>query len=151
MKTSSINFGTTMHIASSKNVLLSLQPEKFIDGLILAEKKMAKNGIQDELILDMNRPREARDNKFDTLTLSYRSTSGEFNPIEIIKKIKDLPRRTKNIEKFFLDALSQLQPPETKVKTVHLSTSKEQDKATLKLAKADFIVDKNGFDDITCA
>lgn len=151
MRISSVNFGTTLNIGASKNILLAQQSENFIDGLILAEKKMSGNKITDELILDINRPIEARDNKLDTVTLSYKSTSGEFNPIEIIKKIKDLPRRTKKIEEFFLNALSKLQPAETKVKTIHLTTSKSQDKATLRMAKANYIVDKTGFDDFTCA
>jgi len=149
MNISNINFGTSVHISASQNILLSKQPESFLDGLLLAESKLSNNRIKDEFILNLQRVSD--DPKSDTLTLSYISPTGEFSKEEIIKKIKDLPKKTKKIEQFLLDSFAKLQPPEVRVKTVHLRTDKKQDKATLKLAKANYFVDKNGFDDFTCA
>lgn len=149
MNVSSTNFGTKLNIGASKEGLLSVQSQNFLNGLIIAEDKMSKNRIKDDLILSINRL--PNDPKSDTLTLSYRSTTGKFGQNDIVTKIKDLPRRTKKIEQFFLNSLRKLQSSETRVKTVYLTTSKKQDEQVINQSKANYLLNKTGFDDFTCA
>lgn len=138
-----------MKIGASQNILLSKQSNKFLDGLILAENKLSKNKVQDTLILNIER--QSENAKHDTLILSYKDLDGKFNPDDIVIKIKDLPKKKKKIEKFFLNSLKKLQPKKLRKQTIHPETSKKQDKEVLKLAKANYIVDKDGYDDFTCA
>ena len=141
MAISNLNFGTSFKTEPSSTILLSQQKQNFLDGLILAKNKISQNRIQDELFFNIER--QANDAKSDTITLSYKSQTGEASNTPIRAKIKDLSGRTKKIEQFFLDSLRKLQPPDVRVKTVYVITSKEQDEGVLKQAKANYIAGKN--------
>lgn len=157
MKTDKISFGTNPRIGEmSANIALPKYSNKLTEGIIDAFTKLAKNDINDELIINIGRKRDAIRPTTDVLELSYWAkkpdsgsestfiSSTSFSPKTLSKMT------TKSISELILKTYEGLKnsPKKTNLVAYYPQASKTKTTA-FQQERINVLLDKFGFDDFT--
>ncbi|MDD3419961.1 MAG: hypothetical protein PHE78_05105 [Candidatus Gastranaerophilales bacterium] len=115
MKTNNVTFGTSFHIDASKGKKIASQSSDFVNGAAMAAKAMKKNGINDQLFVEIN-----AFNKKDIVSLTYINMDRNIVKDGISVKLSTLSEKTaKQVKNFFLKSLKKYQPADLKAKAVY--------------------------------